>query len=307
MGFRIGTGLGPFSVSARIGGGGGGGGGDFWIFVCIFGLVASGVPMAFELIRDLITDKAFWIVFILGVIPSIAILLIHASLLSTKSGGRIVFNSFSTMFLALPASGYEIIMLVAADNQSGSAWMLYLSLVPYGFLHWLWIRWTIWVFSSERRALPPSPEKAKRQEARSQRERNKRRAEQAHANAALLAEQDKRRAEAAVKSGEKQATHESKQKLTKIRRGALEDSLTRLSEVTDKVFSQSPESASVLAGGGNNIPESLDKALRDALADVSSCLSACQGILSRDQIGHHQSGLHNLRSELSERFGIQDI
>ena len=37
MGFRIGTGLGPFSVSARIGGGGGGGGGGDGLGWLLFG------------------------------------------------------------------------------------------------------------------------------------------------------------------------------------------------------------------------------------------------------------------------------
>ena len=97
------------------------------------------------------------------------------------------------------------------------------------------------------------------------------------------------------------------EKLMKDRRDALEDSLARLSEVTDKVFSQSPEPGSVISDGGNKIPESIEKALREALADVRNCLSACQGVLSRDQIGHHQSGLYNLRTELAERFGFQDI
>ena len=135
----------------------------------------------------------------------------------------------------------------------------------------------------------------------------RRRKYKAPANAALLAERDKRRAESKGKLSEKQVAYESKQKLMKDRRDALEDSLARLSEVTDKVFSQSPEPGRVISDGGNKIPESIEKALRDALANVSNCLSACQGVLSRDQIGHHQSGLYNLRTELAERFGFQDI
>jgi hypothetical protein len=181
MGIRIGAGLGPISVSARVGGGGGGGGGDgdgFWIFVCIFAIVASGVPMAFEMVRDFVSDKSFWIVVVFGVIPSITLLFLHASLISTKRGGRLVFNSYPTMFLALPASGYEIIMFIATDNQTGWKWLIYLSLIPFGLLHWFWIRWTTQIFSAVPRATNT---------ARWQARRDKRIAEQAVKTAALRA------------------------------------------------------------------------------------------------------------------------
>jgi hypothetical protein len=99
----------------------------------------------------------------------------------------------------------------------------------------------------------------------------------------------------------------NKQNELKDVRNKLEDALARLAEVVDKVFSLPLDSQGVQMGGSNKIPESLDKALRDAFSDVSNCLSACQGFLTRNQIGHHQSGLYNLRTELAERFGFQDI
>ena len=140
-----------------------------------------------------------------------------------------------------------------------------------------------------------------------QTEWDKREAEQAPAKAALLAERNKREAEDAAESARKTVAQQKRTKNIKIRRDALESALTRLNDVTDKVFSQSPEPGSVLTNSGKKFRESVEKALRDALADVGNSLSACQGFLSQDQIGNYQSGLDNLRSELAERFGFQDL
>jgi len=109
------------------------------------------------------------------------------------------------------------------------------------------------------------------------------------------------------RKAEQEKADQPKQELTKNRIDALEDALSRLSEVTDKVIPKSPESGSVLTDGGNEIPKSIEKALRDALEDVSNCLSACQGLLTQNEIGHYRSGLYKLRCELYERFGLPNL
>ena len=148
---------------------------------------------------------------------------------------------------------------------------------------------------------------AKSAEIRRQRERDKRRAEQAPANAVLLAERDKRRAEEAAKLADKNALQQSKQKLRKDKTDALEDALARLAEVVDKVFSLPSDSESMHVDSSNRLPESLDKALRDAFSDVTNLLSKYRVVLSENQIAHHQSGLLELRQELEDRFGFTDL
>ena len=154
MGLSFGFGFGPFRASTRIGGRGrqGNDGGDeeFWLFLFIVLGLASGVPLALSDLWDFATYPLLWGWLFLGGFPSIAIFFFHARQLSTVKNGRLTFNSFATALLSLPAFGYAFIVLFALDNQTGARWLLFLSLIPYGFLHLLWVRWTIWIFSSER-------------------------------------------------------------------------------------------------------------------------------------------------------------
>jgi len=154
VGLSFGFGFGPFRASTRIGGRGrqGNSGGDeeFWLFLFIVLGLASGVPLALSDIWDFATDVLMWGWLFIGGLPSVAILLFHARQLSTLKGGRLTFNSGATALLSLPAAGYSFIVLFAFDNQTGARWLLFLSLIPYGILHLLWVRWTIWIFSTER-------------------------------------------------------------------------------------------------------------------------------------------------------------
>jgi hypothetical protein len=157
MGLSFGFGFGPFRASTRLGGRGGRGGqgndgGDeeFWLFLFIVLGLASGVPLALSDVWGLATDLLLWGWLFLGGLPSCAILLLHAHRLSVVSSGRLRFNSVPTMLLSLPAGGYSFIVLFALDNQTGARWLLFLSLIPYGFFHLLWVRWTIWLFSQKR-------------------------------------------------------------------------------------------------------------------------------------------------------------
>ena len=154
MGLSFGFGFGPFRASTRIGGRGrqGNDGGDeeFWLFLFIVLGIASGVPLALSDVWGLATDSLLWGWLFLGGLPSVALLLFHARQLSTIKGGRLTFNSVATALLSLPAGGYSFIVLFALDNQTGDRWYICLLLVPFGILHFLWMRWTIWMFSSER-------------------------------------------------------------------------------------------------------------------------------------------------------------
>jgi len=154
MGLSFGFGFGPFRASTRLGGRGrqGSDGGDeeFWLFLFIVLGLASGVPLALSDIWDFATDVLLWGWLFLGGLPSVAILLFHARLLSTLKGGRLTFNSGATALLSLPAGGYSFIVLFALSNESGARWFIFLSLIPFGILHLYWVRWTVWVFSQKR-------------------------------------------------------------------------------------------------------------------------------------------------------------
>ena len=325
MGFRIGTGLGPFSVSARIGGGGGGGGGGDGLGWLLFGggVLVFGPTIIWILELDWKNIFLWWI--FLHIFSSISLFgglfalfkqlnnRLRAQQVFFGLVGPIVYLVCLHKFPLVEKESVLVMCYKECDDYSSEVTKVLFTAPAY---HWLLslggaiiLPTVLFLISSinSNQTLARKDAASKTAEITRQRERDKKRAEQAPANAALLAERDKRRAESKGKSSEKQVAYESKQKLTKDRRDALEDSLARLSEVTDKVFSQSPEPGSVISDGGNKIPESIEKALREALADVRNCLSACQGVLSRDQIGHHQSGLYNLRTELAERFGFQDI
>ena len=106
---------------------------------------------------------------------------------------------------------------------------------------------------------------------------------------------------------ERNAAVLSRQKILKDKKNGLDESLARLAEVVDKVFSLPSVSEGVHIEGSNKLPESLDKALRDAFSDVNNHLSDCQGKISPEKIAHHQSGLYRLRQELEDRFGFKDI
>jgi hypothetical protein len=154
MGLSFGFGFGPFRASTQIGGRGrqGDSGGDeeFWLFLFIVLGLASGVPLALSDVWGLATDVLTWGWLFLGALPSCAMILFHARQLSTLKGGRLTFNSGATALLSLPAGGYSFIVLFALTNQSGARWFIFLSLIPFGILHLFWVRWTIWIFSSER-------------------------------------------------------------------------------------------------------------------------------------------------------------
>jgi|694.fasta_scaffold81631_3 hypothetical protein len=154
MGLSFGFGFGPFRASTRLGsrGGQGNGGGDldFWIYVFIVIGLALGVPLALSDVWDFLTYSLLWGWLLLGLLPSCAILLLHAHRLSVVSGGRLSFNSGDTVLLAFPAGGYSFIVLFALADGVGKRWLILLSLVPFGVLHLLWVRWTIWFFSQKR-------------------------------------------------------------------------------------------------------------------------------------------------------------
>ena len=323
MGLRFGVGLGPLSVSTRIGRGGRGGGGssgdddEFWliaVFIVVLVLGAIGVDFGGEWELDWKNIFNWWMnIFVwwifLHILPSIA-LFVGLFALFNKLNKRLLAQHvfFGLIGPTIYLACFHKIPLAVNGRYlwDGSVRKVFFTAPAY---HWL-------VAIGGAIILPTllflcrlqitNIELARVKSAATaayMAELNLRKPELVTKHAAWLAKRDKKAALFVVAQSEKK----SLQQLTKNRRDALEDALTRLNDVTDKVFSQSPEPRSVLTDGGYKFPESIEKALRDALADVSSCLSSCQGFLSRDQIGHHQSGLYNLRVELAERFGLYDL
>ena len=323
MGLRFGVGLGPLSVSTRIGRGGRGGGGgssgdddEFWLIaVFIVVLVLNGIGGIDLGSGDWWKNMFVWWIF-LHILPSIALFVglfalfnkLNKRLLAQHVffgliGPTIYLVCFHKIPLAVngwgkkfgnPGDGYGEVRKVFYTAPA------YHWLVAIGgaiILPTLLVLCRLQITNIELARVKSAATAAYMAEL------NLRKPELVTKHAAWLAKRDKKAALFVVAQSEKK----SLQQLTKNRRDALEDALTRLNDVTDKVFSQSPEPRSVLTDGGYKFPESIEKALRDALADVSSCLSSCQGFLSRGQIGHHQSGLYNLRVELAERFGLYDL
>ena len=326
MGIRIGTGLGPISVSARIGGGGGGGGDGFGWLLFGVGVLVFGPLIIWILERDWKNIFAWWI--FLHALPSLALfgcLFVLFKEINKRLIGQQVFfsligpivylvclhkiplaiNGWGKKFGCERCGGYSYVYEEVRKvfyTAPAYNWLLALCgaiVLPTG----------LFLISSRNsnQILARQIAASKAEEITRQRERDKRRAEQAPANAVLLAERDKRRADEAAKLADKKALQQSKQKLRKDKTDALEDALARLAEVVDKVFSLPSVSEGVHIEGSNKLPESLDKALRDAFSDVTNLLSKYRVVLSENQIAHHQSGLYRLRQELEDRFGFKDL
>ena len=323
MGFRIGAGLGPFSVSARIGGGGGrgGGGGGSGEFFPIILIIA--VLSAITAGGSLVDNLGYWAVFNLLPMILLWVLAFNAIPYFPKKQSITRSNLFLSSALSpliyfifmqkVPLIDRDYLSLSGPEKQKlygsslvGLAPFYYWVIAILGPLVFIYLTSLLQLLVTRSALVIERAERDKRWA-----ERDKSRVEKAPANTALLNERDlwrvKKRAESAAKSREKQNAPQYKQKLTKNRKDALKDALTRLNDVTDKVYSQSPESESVLTDVGYEIPESIEKALRYALADVSICLSACQGFLTQNEIGHYRSGLYKLRCELYERFGLPNL
>jgi hypothetical protein len=298
MGIRIGTGLGPISVSARIGGGGGGGGGGGfsgeWFPVILIIAALSAITAGGRLIDNLV----YWIVF--NLLPIILLWVLAFSSVKYFPMRTPLKRSFAFLISAISPITYFIFMqkvpLVNRDMESLSGpekQKLYGSstadLAP-------WRYWAIAILVPLVCIYLIMLVRA-------------RIATQAIAREP--AKQDKRNAEQAVKTAALRRNHQrtlnAKQNKTKELKVKLEESLARLADITDKALTQSPDAGSASGIYDDKNLELLNASLRESFTDVRDCLYACQGFLSSSEIKNHQNGLLKLRQELEDNFGFKDL
>ena len=332
MGFRIGFGLGPFRFSTRLGGGRGGTDEEFseldvfvvqwwmylfafafagWLlnklgididieFVLFYWVLFQGVPIALVL-----ASSMFFTLYILELLKRKWEVSNTVELFGIPVGGFISAIIFIVGFHKIPLMNPDLVMLsreesmelygrhnaafVAPDSHwfylyLGASFSVQTILLVIFLGTKFFLRQLVRVLGSKatgKKALYKFIQKAA---------------------------ETKAEAKASAKA-------EAKAKLTalglaamavKTKKIEIENSLTRLAHLVDKVFDLSTGTQSKNVNEVKLDP-SLDKSLRDAFTDAKDCLSAGHGFLSSSAIAHHQSGLFQLQLELEDKFGLKGL
>lgn len=153
MGLGLGFSAGPVRVSASLRGGAAAAG-EFLEALPFLVAIAVGYSVIGAIV-SMVLDPYFWLVMVLGVAPSVALLVCHAVALDKAAiGTRWSARDGLFVLLALPAAGYEVLFFVWAEDgfnwevSLGGKWMPQLAyfavLLAYLALLSLWISFTVW-------------------------------------------------------------------------------------------------------------------------------------------------------------------
>jgi hypothetical protein len=153
MGLGFSFGFGPFRASGSFRGPGATD--EEWAST-VSSLLWITIPVfIFQVVLELLTDPYFWFVMLVGCLPSVILLVAHVATLDRVSiGGWWEKRDGSFVLLALPAAGYEILVLVWESDGFGfrdgrlgfqlRATALYV-LILFGYLvgEFLWMFFTV--------------------------------------------------------------------------------------------------------------------------------------------------------------------